>query len=95
MEKHGPGINGLFLDFLKKVLNMVAICARGPKQAPLACICCFFSIPFVHIVYRVPPRGSQIGKIISIIITKPEFFCLSTYNNDWFSNEIQYSTNYL
>ena len=65
MEKHGAGINGLFLDFLKNVLNMVGICAHGPKWEPLAYVCCFFfSFPSVHILYRVPSCGSQIGKII-------------------------------
>ena len=63
MEKHGAGINGLFLDFLKNVLNMVAICAHGPKWEPLAYVF-FFSFPSVHVVYRVPSCGSQIGKII-------------------------------
>ena len=92
MEKHGAGINGLFLDFLKNVLNMVAICAHGPKGEPLPYVCCFFFFPICsHCVQSTIMWISNWENYINNYM----FFCLSTYNNDWFSNEIQSSTNHL
>jgi len=63
MEKHGAGINGLFLDFLKKVLNMVAICAHGPKREPLAYVCFFFPSHLFTLCTEYHHMGLKLGKL--------------------------------
>lgn len=62
MEKHGAGINGLFLDFLKNVLNMVAICAHGPKWEPLAYVFFFLSHLFT-LCTEYHHVGLKLGKL--------------------------------
>ena len=64
MERHGAGINGLFLDFLKNVLNMVGICAHGPKWEPLAYVCCFFFLSHLFtLCTEYHHVGLKLGKL--------------------------------